>query len=184
MTQTPEQVAAAAAQAKAETAAQKQAEKDSKAAAKAQKDAEKQATADAKAQAKAAKDAERQATKDAKEKEKADKLAAKEQEKAQKEATKNAAKMPEANGIRQPKPESLCGKAWAIFNQISAQNGAPASITDALPVAKAQGLNEGNVRTEYARWKKFHGVTGRVAPVAQTTAPADPANVGGTPAAQ
>ena len=31
-----------------------------------------------------------------------------------------------------------------------------------MEVAKTQGLNEANVRTEYARWKKFYGIAGRV----------------------
>jgi len=38
------------------------------------------------------------------------------------------------------------------------------------------GLNEGNVRAEYARWRKFNGVTGRV------TLPTPP-SVASTPAA-
>ena len=31
-----------------------------------------------------------------------------------------------------------------------------------LEIAKARGLNEGNVRVEYARWRKFFGITGRI----------------------
>lgn len=71
--------------------------------------------------------------------------------------------MPEANGVRRPKPETLCGQAWAVFDEVSAKNGAPASIKESLEIAKARGLNEGNVRVEYARWRKFFGITGRIA---------------------
>ena len=86
--------------------------------------------------------------------------------------------MPEQNGIRRPKPDGLCGKAWAIFDEISAKNGSPASIGESMEVAKAQGLNEANVRAEYARWRKFFGVTGRVEdprkPAKPETPPAAP----------
>lgn len=128
------------------------------------------AKAQAKEEAKALKAQEREAAKAAKaaekEAEKAAKLAAKEAEKAAKEAAKAAkaaAKMPEQNGVRRPKPEGLCGKAWAVFDEVSAKNGAPAAIKESLDVARTLGLNEGNVRAEYARWRKFHGITGRIA---------------------
>jgi len=78
--------------------------------------------------------------------------------------------MPEQNGIRRPKPDTLCGKAWGIFDTVSAKNGAPASIGESMELAKADGLNEANVRAEYARWRKFHGITGRIeSPKAETT---------------
>lgn len=72
------------------------------------------------------------------------------------------AQQPEQNGIRRPKPDTLCGKAWAIFDSVSAKNGAPASIGEAMELAKDDGQNEANVRAEYARWRKFHGITGRI----------------------
>ena len=78
--------------------------------------------------------------------------------------------MPEQNGIRRPKPDTLCGKAWGIFDSVSQKNGAPASIGESMELAKADGLNEANVRAEYARWRKFHGITGRIeSPKAETT---------------
>jgi hypothetical protein len=46
-----------------------------------------------------------------------------------------------------------------------------------MELAKGQSLNEANVRAEYARWRKFHGITGRVsAPKPET--PATPATAG------
>lgn len=142
----------------AEAAAAEQA-----AVAKAAKEAEK-AAAKAKKEADAA---ERKAKKEA---EKADKEAAKLAEKQAKEAARAAkaaekanSKMPEQNGVRRPKPETLCGKAWSIFDKISAKNGAPASIKESLEAARADGLNEGNVKAEYARWRKFYAISGRIA---------------------
>ena len=151
--------AAAEAQAKAEAKAKKDAEK---AEAKAKKEAEAKAKKDAKDAAKAEAEAKKAAEKAAKEKAKADA-----------EAAKAASKMPEQNGVRRPKPETLCGKAWSIFDSVSAKNGSPASIKESLEVARTQGLNEGNVKAEYARWRKFYAISGRVAApeVAKPTEP-------------
>ena len=138
---------------KAAAAAKKKEEKD---AAKAARDAKK-------AEEKAEKDAKNEADKAAKEAEKAAKAQEKIDAAAAAKAAKEANKMPENNGVRRPKPETLCGQAWAVFDEVSAKNGAPASIKESLEIAKARGLNEGNVRVEYARWRKFFGITGRVA---------------------
>jgi membrane protein involved in colicin uptake len=102
--------------------------------------------------------------------EKAAEKARKEAEKAEAKAAREANRMPEQNGIRRPKPDTLCGKAWGIFDSVSQKNGAPASICESMELAKADGLNEANVRAEYARWRKFHGITGRIeSPKAETT---------------
>ena len=110
-----------------------------------------QAEAAAKEQAKA----EREAAKAAKAEE-----AAKAKEAAK--AAKEANRMPMQNGIRRPKPETLCGQAWAIFDEVSAAKGSPAAIGECLPIAIERGLNPTNVRVEYARWRKFYNVTGRI----------------------
>lgn len=165
-----DQAAADAAKA-AKEAADKAAKEAAKAEAKAAREkaaADKKAAAEAK---KAADKAEREAKKKAE-------LEAKEKAKSDAKAAREATRMPEKNGIRRPKPDTLCGKAWAIFDNVSHKNGAPASIAESMELAKAGGLNEANVRAEYARWRKFHGITGRVeapkpaAPAAQATAPA------------
>lgn len=169
---TPEQIAqekAAAAQKAAEAKAAKDAEK-------AKAKAEREALA---AQKKADKEAEKAKKAADAEAAKAEKAAAKEKAKADALAAKEANRMPEQNGIRRPKPDGLCGKAWAIFDQISAKNGAPASIAESMEVAKADGQNEANVRAEYARWRKFHGISGRIPdprkPVAEPATAAEPA---------
>jgi hypothetical protein len=154
---TPEQIAAEA-DAKAKAAADKKAEKEAKA-----------------AQRKQASETKKLEKKAAAEKAKADKKAAAEQKKADAKAAREASKMPEQNGVRRPKPEGLCGKAWAVFDKISADSGAPATIGASLLAAKEQGLNEGNVRAEYARWRKFYGITGRAAPAKKAEVSAETA---------
>lgn len=160
---TPEQLAAEKAELEAKKAADKAAKEQAKAEAKAKREQEA-------AEKKAAKEAEKAQKKADAEAKKAAEKAAKEQAKLDAKAAREANRMPEQNGIRRPKPDTLCGKAWGIFDSVSAKNGAPASIGESMELAKADGLNEANVRAEYARWRKFHGITGRVeAPKAAPT---------------
>ncbi len=118
----------------------------------------KEAAAAEAARKKAEKEAEKAAKKAAAEAKKAEKEA----EKAAKLAAKEAAKMPTQNNVRRPKPDSLCGKAWAVFDEVSAQLGQAAPIAPCLKRGEELGLNTGNVRCEYAMWRKFHGITGRI----------------------
>jgi chemotaxis protein histidine kinase CheA len=159
--------------AEAASKAQKQAEKEAKAAAAAEAKAAKQAEREAKKAAadaeKEAKKAEREAAKqaklDAKEAAKAEReavKAAKEQAKADAKAAKEANRQPEQNGIRRPGPDGLCGQVWGLADRLSAELGQAVPIANLLESGVAAGLNPSNIRTEYARWKKFHGLSGRI----------------------
>jgi chromosome segregation ATPase len=117
---------------KGEVAAEKQAAKDAKAAEK---------TAAAEAKAKAAQE--------------------KEDAKAAKLAEREANRMPEQNGIRRPRPATKCGRVWELADSLSTE-AQPVSIAELLATANAEGLNEGNTKAEYARWRKFNGITGRI----------------------
>lgn len=68
--------------------------------------------------------------------------------------------MPRQNGVRRPKPDTLCGRAWAVFEEISQNRSAPASIGESLEIARERSLNEGNVRAEFYNWRKFNGISG------------------------
>lgn len=97
--------------------------------------------------------------------EKAAKKAAKAAEKAQKKAdakaAKEAAKQPKQNDVRRPKSGTVTGKVWATFDSLSQSTGSPATIGDAIKAST--GVPEATVRTQYARWRKFHGISGRAA---------------------
>jgi membrane protein involved in colicin uptake len=169
-TKTPEQLAAeaaAAVKAKADAAAAVKAEKAKAAADK--KAADAATKAEAKAKADAAK-AEAKAKKDAEAKAKAD-------AKAAANAAKESNKMPEQNGVRRPKPEGACGKVWKLADELSAGLGQPVPIASLSAAATKQSINDSTIRTQYALWRKFHGITGRVVlPVAPApSAPAEPA---------
>lgn len=175
-TKTPEQLAAeaaaAATQKATDAAAAKQKAKDEKAAASA---AAKKAKEDEKAAAKTQKDAAAAEAKAKKDKEVADKAALK----AAADKAKEATKMPEQNGVRRPKAEGACGKVWALADSLSATLGQPVPIANLSAAASAAGINDSTIRTQYALWRKFFGITGRVALPVVT----QPVVSGGTPAA-
>ncbi len=85
-------------------------------------------------------------------------------------AAKEAAKQPKQNDVRRPKPNTTTGKVWAIFDDLSAKSGSPALIGDSLKAAT--GVPEATVRTQYARWRKFHGIVGRTSAPAAVETPA------------
>ena len=142
---TPEQIAAkekkeADAKAKAEQKAREaQEKKDAKA-------KERQEKKDAKA-------AEAQANKDRKAAEKK----AKQEEADKLKAAREAARV-EKNGIVRPMTGAT-KKVWDIADAISAETKAPAERAAVVERAKAEGVNEGTVNTQYGRWRKYHGLT-------------------------
>ena len=71
-------------------------------------------------------------------------------------------KMPEQNGVRQPRPGTNCAKIWDLAAKMSDERNAPVAVGDLLEVAEAQGFAAATVKTQYARWRKFHGIEGRV----------------------
>jgi flagellar biosynthesis GTPase FlhF len=160
---------AATEKAKLEKEAREKAAAEEKAKKAAEKEAEKKAAAERKAAekeaAKAAKEAEKQAAAAAKEKEKAELAAKREAEKKEKEEAKlrrAAEQMPKQNGIRRPKPDTRCGAAWTIFDQITETIGGSTTLPLAQVLAERQGLTEGNVKAEYSAWRRYNNVKGRV----------------------
>ena len=71
-------------------------------------------------------------------------------------------KMPAQNGVTRPRPDTLCGQVWGEADAMSQAKGSPVAVADLLVETDKLGLNPGNVRCEYAMWRKFHGVTGRI----------------------
>lgn len=136
-----------------------------------------------------AREEEREAKRAAKEEEKRKRAEEREQkrkereeEKARKQAEREANRMPEQNGIRRPKPDTKCGRAWAIADELSNELGQPTPIAQLLERATAEGLNEGNVKAEYARWRKFNGITGRITLPKETKEEAAPSEQEEAPA--
>lgn len=160
---------AIAAQKLAEKQAKAQAAAAAKEQAKAQREQERAEKKAAKEAEKAAGAAEREAEKAAKLKAKEDAVAAREAAKAAKlqakedlKAAREAARQPEQNGIRRPDPSGVCGIVWGLADEISASLGQPVPIANLLEATTARQLDPTTTRCQYARWKKFHGLAGRI----------------------
>lgn len=92
--------------------------------------------------------------------------------------TKPAAKRADRvtqNNITRPGETTLCGRIWAVADKISAdQNGQPATIAQVREHADLQAgdVSIATIKTQYARWRQFHGIKGRaVAPQVATKSP-------------
>lgn len=136
-----------------------------------------QAGKDLKSKLDAAKTAQAELDKKAREDKKAKEKADREAEAERKRQEREAKKEPEQNGIRKPSVGTLCRAAWDLFDAVTGEMGQTAPISYVLPVALAKGLNEANVKAEYARWKKYHCISGRVAVPVPANIAAAAANV-------
>jgi hypothetical protein len=79
--------------------------------------------------------------------------------------TKAKADRAQNNNITKPADGTTTGSVWAAADEITAQTGSPASIA-ALKQHKAmRDVNLHTIKTQYARWRAYHGITGRVVQV-------------------
>lgn len=65
----------------------------------------------------------------------------------------------EQNGLKRPSKGSTCALIWDTCDRISAEG---ATCTSAQLFAACNGLNDCTLRTQYARWRAFNGITGRL----------------------
>jgi hypothetical protein len=78
--------------------------------------------------------------------------------------------MPTQNGIRRPGASGKCGRAWALMDEMSKKLRGPVAVADLLVQSDLLGLNPSMTRSNYAVWRKFNNVVGRVQPVAKVEA--------------
>jgi hypothetical protein len=64
----------------------------------------------------------------------------------------------EQNGIVRPRAGGKCARVWDIADSISKRTRKPAELAAVLEQTDAEGLNAGNTRVEYQRWRKFNGL--------------------------
>lgn len=70
--------------------------------------------------------------------------------------------MPEQNGVRQPRPGTNCAAIWDMATAMSTERKATVAVGDLIEAATNAGFNVATIKTQYARWRKFHGIEGRV----------------------
>lgn len=82
------------------------------------------------------------------------------------------------NNITRPGPGTKTGFIWDKADEITAANkGSPASIEQLKLHPEVKHFNDHTIRTQYARWRQYNGVVGRVAtpqqfkPAAPVSAP-------------
>jgi hypothetical protein len=59
------------------------------------------------------------------------------------------------NNVKRPKADSLCGRAWALYDQTLTGK---TTITAAMELLKQGGMNPSTVRTQFAHWRTFNGI--------------------------
>lgn len=69
----------------------------------------------------------------------------------------------ESNGVKRPSAGTACAHVWDIATGLSNANGESKvpRLSEVVKAAEAVGLNKFTARTQYARWRVFHGITGR-----------------------
>lgn len=63
--------------------------------------------------------------------------------------------------MRRPKPGTKTRAIWDLCDQLSTELQRPVAIAE-LRAALPEGTNENTIRTQYAFWRKFFGITGRI----------------------
>lgn len=75
-----------------------------------------------------------------------------------------AAKPPkiQQNGVTRPAAGTKTARVWDIADAISAREQRPAKRAEVkAQFVDAEGGNNSTATTQYGRWRKFHGLTGR-----------------------
>ena len=67
---------------------------------------------------------------------------------------------PEQNGVKRPSAGSTCAIIWDTCDRITSEQ--VHTCTSAELFNALQGYNECTLRTQYARWRQFNGITGRL----------------------
>lgn len=67
---------------------------------------------------------------------------------------------PEQNGLKRPSKGSTCCIIWDTCDRITTEKAT--TCTSAELFNALQGYNECTLRTQYARWRQFNGITGRL----------------------
>ncbi len=80
--------------------------------------------------------------------------------KAEREAKKGA-KITQ-NDVTRPAADSKTGKVWEIADNLSSTKGSPVSLSELKAETDKIGANPNMVSSQYASWRKFYGIRGRV----------------------
>lgn len=74
-------------------------------------------------------------------------------------------RMPVQNGVTRPRPDTVSGKIWKFLDDNSQKLGQPTPVKPAIEHFKNSNEFEFDLttlRNQYALWRKFYGVVGRI----------------------
>ena len=77
---------------------------------------------------------------------------------------------PEQNGVKRPSAGGLCRAVWDACWAHQEITGTPPTAKEVKAIAETNGWNQNNASIEYYQWRKFNGITGRVAKAAPAQA--------------
>ena len=77
---------------------------------------------------------------------------------------------PEQNGVKRPSAGGLCRAVWDACWAHQEATGLPPTAKEVKAIAETNGWNPNNASIEYYQWRKFNGITGRVAKAAPAQA--------------
>ena len=80
-----------------------------------------------------------------------------------KAAPKTAPKAKVASAPGQPREGTISAKLWEVFDGMTKSLKRTVTIGEVMDSGKVEGIKTASVRAGYAHWKKFHGISGRVA---------------------
>ena len=70
---------------------------------------------------------------------------------------------PEQNGVKRPSAGGLCRAVWDACWAHQETTGLPPTAKEVKALAEANGWNPNNASIEYYQWRKFNGISGRIA---------------------
>lgn len=69
---------------------------------------------------------------------------------------------PQQNGITRPSAGTTCLRVWDLCDSMTVSLGRTVPLSAVIDAAKGLGINQFTARTQYACWRKFNGIFGRV----------------------
>ena len=70
---------------------------------------------------------------------------------------------PEQNGVKRPSAGGLCRAVWDACWAHQEITGTPPTAKEVKAIAETNGWNSNNASIEYYQWRKFNGISGRIA---------------------
>lgn len=89
--------------------------------------------------------------------------------KGKKASTPRVARI-EQNGVKRPNAGGACAAVWEKADALSASLERPVTVAELRNAMPEQ--NKNNLQAEYAAWRKFNGIIGRLPVVAKVAKPA------------